>query len=118
TTVDTSQVHLSAEHTDACIAGLKQAGQRAVFAYGPGVEAAGPRFVSELARLRAQYFPSDDQLLTLATHGRADADWWKASRNVGVPIVTHIIGTSTGDLEALGHAGLMGPDNEYIHCTR
>jgi 5-methylthioadenosine/S-adenosylhomocysteine deaminase len=118
TTVDTSQVHLSSEHTDACLAGLKEAGQRAVFAYGPGVEAAGTRFVTELARLRAQYFSSDDQLLSLATHGRADADWWKAARSVGVPIVTHIIGTSTGDLEALGQASLMGPDNEYIHCTR
>jgi 5-methylthioadenosine/S-adenosylhomocysteine deaminase len=118
TTVDTSQVHLSSEHTDACITGLRESGRRAVFAYGPGVEAAGTRFVSELARLRKQYFSSDDQLLTLATHGRADAEWWKAARSVGAPIVTHIIGTSTGDLEALGQAGLMGPDNEYIHCTR
>ncbi|HEY4211166.1 MAG TPA: amidohydrolase family protein [Steroidobacteraceae bacterium] len=118
TTVDTSQVHLSPEHTDACIAGLKEAGQRAVFAYGPGVEAADARFVRELARLRRQYFSSNDQLLTLATHGRADADWWRAARSVGVPIVTHVIGTSTGDLDALGRAGLMGPDNEYIHCTR
>jgi 5-methylthioadenosine/S-adenosylhomocysteine deaminase len=118
TSVDTSQVHLTPEHTDACIAGLKEARRRAVFAYGPGVEAAGPRFTRELARLRMQYFTSNDQLLTLATHGRADAEWWKASRGVGVPIVTHIIGTSTGDLAELAQAGLMGPDNEYIHCTR
>lgn len=118
TTVDTSQVHLTPEHTDACIAGLKEAGQRVLFAYGPGVEAAGPTFVSELARLRKQYFSSADQLLTLASHGRADADWWRATRAVGASIVTHIIGTSTGDLAELHRAGLMGPDNEYIHCTR
>ena len=33
TTVDTSQVSLTPEHTDACIAGLKESGRRALFAY-------------------------------------------------------------------------------------
>ena len=32
-TVDTSQVSLTPEHTDACIAGLKESGRRALFAY-------------------------------------------------------------------------------------
>ncbi len=118
TTIDTSQVHLSPAHTDACIAGLREAGHRAVFAYGPGVEPADAKFTGELARLRKQYFSSDAQLLTLATHGRPEADWWKASRSVGAPIVTHIIGSDRGDIAPLFQAGLMGSDNEYIHCTR
>jgi cytosine/adenosine deaminase-related metal-dependent hydrolase len=37
TTVDTSQVSLTPAHTDACIAGLRESGRRAVFAYAAGV---------------------------------------------------------------------------------
>src|SRR5207302_317901 len=36
TTVDTSQVSLTPEHTDACIAGLKESGRRVLFAYSAG----------------------------------------------------------------------------------
>jgi 5-methylthioadenosine/S-adenosylhomocysteine deaminase len=116
TGVDTSQVSHSPEHTDACIQGLKEAGRRTVFAYSPGV---GPKalYPQDIRRLRAQYFSSDDQLLTLAMGGNANADVWRLAREVKAPIVNHIVGNSQS-LLALGKAGLMGPDNEYIHCTR
>jgi len=65
TAVDTSQVQLTPDHTDACIAGLKESGRRALFAYGAGGEDAARKFPVELARLRKQYFSSPDQLLTL-----------------------------------------------------
>ena len=115
TTVDTSQVSLTPEHTDACIAGLKESGRRALFAYstGPGTKSQYPQ---DIVRLRKQYFSSDDQLLTLALGDETDADRWKLARSVGAPIVSHIVSMST--LEPLAKAGLMGPDNEYIHCTR
>jgi 5-methylthioadenosine/S-adenosylhomocysteine deaminase len=118
TSVDTSQVQLTPDHTDACIAGLKESGRRAVFAYGAGGEDAVRKFPVELGRLRKQYFPSGDQLLTLATHVGTNAEQWKIARSVGAPIVTHIVGTVNSDLDSMGKAGLMGPDNEYIHCTR
>ena len=53
TTVDTSQVSLSPAHTDACIAGLKESGRRAVFAYSGG---AGPasQYPQDITRLRKQ----------------------------------------------------------------
>jgi 5-methylthioadenosine/S-adenosylhomocysteine deaminase len=35
-----------------------------------------------------------------------------------VPIICHIVGDRSGNFEAMGKAGLMGPDNEYIHCTQ
>jgi cytosine/adenosine deaminase-related metal-dependent hydrolase len=35
-----------------------------------------------------------------------------------VPIIGHIVADRTGDLPALGKAGLMGPDCAYIHCTQ
>jgi 5-methylthioadenosine/S-adenosylhomocysteine deaminase len=40
------------------------------------------------------------------------------ARQAGVPIICHIVGDRSGSFEAIGKAGLMGPDNEYIHCTQ
>ncbi len=112
TTVDTSQVQLTPEHTDACIAGLKESGRRALFAYAAGGPNGAARFSRELERLRKQYFSSDDQLLTLGSGG-GTADQWKFARSLGAPIITHNGGTTT-----MPNVELMGPDNEYIHCTR
>src|SRR5579863_7723613 len=117
TTVDTSQVSHSPAHSDACIAGLKESGRRAVFAYSAGVGPAN-QYPQDLTRLRKQYFSSSDQLLTLALNAQPDAEQWKLARSVGAPIVSHIVGSGFGDLAGMGTAGLMGPDNEYIHCTQ
>ena len=115
TTVDTSQVSLTPEHTDACIAGLKESGRRVLFAYSAG-QGAKSQYPQDIVRLRKQYFSSDDQLLTLALGDATNADHWKLARSVGAPIVSHIVDMSS--LEPMAKAGLMGPDNEYIHCTR
>jgi cytosine/adenosine deaminase-related metal-dependent hydrolase len=114
TTVDTSQVSHTPAHTDACIAGLKESGRRAVFAYAAGVGPAS-QFPQDLTRLRKQYFSSSDQLLTLALHAGVNADQWKLARSVGAGIVTHFI---SGDLQQMKDAGALGPDVEYIHCTQ
>jgi 5-methylthioadenosine/S-adenosylhomocysteine deaminase len=116
TGVDTSQVSNTPEHTDACIDGLIKAGRRTVFAYSQG-SGDGAQFPQDIRRLRKQYFSSDDQLLTLAMGGGPDATTWALAREVGVPIVNHILGNSDA-LEQLGKAGLMRSDNEYIHCVR
>src|SRR6201993_4875300 len=70
TTVDTSQVSHTPAHSDACIAGLKESGRRAVYTYSPGV---GPdsQYPKDLLRLKSQYFSSADQLLTLARAERS-----------------------------------------------
>ena len=115
TTVDTSQVSLTPEHTDACIVGLKESGRRVLFAYSAG-QGAKSQYPQDIVRLRKQYFSSDDQLLTLALGNATNADHWKLARSVGAPIVSHIVDMST--LEPKAKAGLMGADNEYIHCTR
>ena len=56
-------------------------------------------------------------MLTLALGDETNADRWKLARSVGAPIVSHIV-SNMGNFEPLAKAGLMGPDNEYIHCTR
>jgi 5-methylthioadenosine/S-adenosylhomocysteine deaminase len=114
--VDTSQVSHTPEHTDACIDGLREAGRRTLFAYSQGV-GPGARYPQDIRRLRTQYFASKDQLLTLAMGGGLDQSTWALAREVGAPIVNHVVGNSAG-LEAMGKAGLMKADNEYIHCTQ
>jgi 5-methylthioadenosine/S-adenosylhomocysteine deaminase len=115
TGVDTSQVSHTPEHTDACIDGLNRAGRRTLFAYSSG---AGPgvQYPQDIRRLRKQYFSSDDRVLTLGMGGGANASIWELAREVGVPIVNHVVGNPAA-LEQLGRAGLMRADNEYIHCV-
>lgn len=87
TTVDTSQVSHTSAHTDACIAGLKESGRRAVFAYSAG-QGPASQFPQDLTRLSRQYFSSRDQLLTLALHAGLNADHWKLARSLGAAIVS------------------------------
>jgi 5-methylthioadenosine/S-adenosylhomocysteine deaminase len=116
TGVDTSQVSHTPEHTDACIDGLARAGRRTLFAYSAGV-GPGVQYPQDIRRLRKQFFSSEDQLLTLALGGGPNAMMWGLAREVGVPIVNHVVGNPAA-LEQLGKAGLMRADNEYIHCVR
>jgi len=117
TTVDTSQVQLTSEHTDAGIAGLKESGRRCLFAYGAGGADGARRNPLELARLRKQYFSSDDQLLTLAMNAAVTPEMFQVARTAGVPTVSHCQGGNFNE-PAIIRSGLMGPDHEYIHCTR
>jgi cytosine/adenosine deaminase-related metal-dependent hydrolase len=121
TVVDISQIHHTPEHVDACVAGFAAAGQRVVMAYNPPSPDA---MLGELRRLRAGAFASRDQLLTLALHtGIAVEDArarWAEVRDLGVPIVSHMVGGAFGPADGiamLARAGLAGPDIEYIHCT-
>jgi 5-methylthioadenosine/S-adenosylhomocysteine deaminase len=117
TTVDTSQVSHTPAHSDACIAGLRESGRRAVYTYSPGL-GPGSQYPKDLLRLQTQYFSSADQLLTLELNAAPNADNWALARQAGVPIICHIVGDRSGNFEAIAKAGLMGPDNEYIHCTQ
>jgi len=116
TTIDLSQVSHTPAHSDACIQGLKESGRRAVYSYSAGVK--GTAFPQDITRIKTQYFSSNDQLLTLALNTGTNADHWKLARSVGVPITSHIVGDRFGALEEMGKKGLMGPDNEYVHCTQ
>ena len=42
-------------------------------------------------------FSSDDQLLTLAMGGGPDPETWALARQVGAPIVNHIVGNTAGN---------------------
>src|SRR5947208_2298484 len=114
--VDISQVSHTPEHSDACIRALQESGIRAVFAYHRG---AGPaaQYPQDIKRLQRTYFSSKDQLLTLALTANLNANVFALAREVGVPVVQHLVGhdPSAAVLE-LGRAGLLRPGDEYIHC--
>jgi 5-methylthioadenosine/S-adenosylhomocysteine deaminase len=114
--VDISQVSHTPEHSDACIRALQEAGIRAVYAYHRG---AGPaaQYPQDIKRLQRTYFSSKDQLLTLALTANLNANVFELAREVGVPVVQHLVGNDLSpQLAALARAGLLRPGDEYIHC--
>lgn len=112
TLLDWSHIGNSPEHTDAAIEALRQSGIRAVYAYGAGTAGPQNQFPQDIRRLRARYFSSADQLLTLAMAAGINADHWAVARAVGAPITVHVNGTN--QLQPVAEA--MGPDLTYIHC--
>src|SRR5438105_1237234 len=129
--LDWSHIHNTPEHSDAAVKALRDSGVRAVFAYGNAQtpdgrwwEAKGSKFPEDIARLRKQYFSSDDQLVTLylaAPSGSPEQilPTFKAARDVGARITIHVgVGERgrVGLLEKLNAAGAMKPDTTYIHC--
>ena len=111
TVLDWSHIGNSPEHTDAAIAGLRESGVRAVYAFGGGTPGPANRHPQDIRRLRAQYFSSADQLLTLALATTADPGDWALARDVGASISLH----AGGSLASVANA--LGPDVTYIHCT-
>ncbi len=112
TVLDWSHIGNSPEHTDAAIAGLRESGVRAVYAYGSGTPGPRNRFPDDIRRLRRQYFSSSEQLLTLAMATTPNAADWAVARDVGAPITMHVNGTDT----LLPVASSMKSDCTYIHC--
>src|SRR6266545_4461856 len=129
--LDWSHIHNTPEHSDAVIKGLRESGVRAVFAYGNPQndtgrfwEMKGHKFPDDIARLRKQYFSSEDQLLTLYMAAPSASpeiilQSWKAARDVGARISIHVgVGEfgRSGLLEKLNAQNALKSDTTYIHC--
>jgi cytosine/adenosine deaminase-related metal-dependent hydrolase/ribose/xylose/arabinose/galactoside ABC-type transport system permease subunit len=129
TLLDWSHIQGTPAHTDAVIQALRDSGLRAVFAYGfPWWGKWEERQPSWFVRAATEHFSSTDQKLTLAlaapgpefTDFEITRDHWKLARETGARISTHVgVGSYGQDakLQEFGHAGLLGPDTTYIHCT-
>ena len=106
-------------------------GVRAVFAYGNAQttdgrwwEAKGSKYPDDIARLRKQYFSSEDQLVTLYMAAPSGASEqilpsFKAARDVGARITIHVGVGERGRaalLEKLNAADALKSDTTYIHC--
>lgn len=113
TVLDWSHIGNSPEHTDGAVRGLTESGIRGVYAFGGGTPGPRNQFPRDIRRLRTRYFPSDDQLLTLAMATGADAADWAVARDVGAPITLHVNGANS----LLPLASSMRADVTYIHCN-
>jgi 5-methylthioadenosine/S-adenosylhomocysteine deaminase len=129
--LDWSHIHNTPEHSDAAVKALAESGVRAVFAYGyPQNETGrywemkGHKFPEDIARLRKQYFSSEDQLLTLYMAAPSASPElilgaFKAARDVGARITIHVGVGEFGRnalLEKLNAENALKADTTYIHC--
>jgi 5-methylthioadenosine/S-adenosylhomocysteine deaminase len=129
--LDWSHIHNTPEHTDAAVKALNDSGVRAVFAYGNPQTASGqwgdaPRhkFPDDIARLRRQYFSSEDQLVTLYMAAPSAAPdvilkSFQAARDVGARISIHVGVGERGKaalLMRLNESKALKSDTTYIHC--
>jgi cytosine/adenosine deaminase-related metal-dependent hydrolase len=131
TILDWSHIQNTPEHTDACVKALAESGVRSVFGYGNAQNASGrfweetsSKYPEDIARLRKQYFSTEDQLLTLALAAPSAAPEmilkaFNAARDVGARITIHVGVGAFGRsalLEKLNDAKALRSDTTYIHC--
>ena len=132
TVLDWSHIQNSPEHTDAAIKGLQESGVRAVFAYGNPQTASGNwkdapkhKYPGDIARLRKQYFNSDDQLddavprvagrrarRTSCRSGRPPAMSARASPSMSASASS----AATRFLEKVHAIEPLRSDTTYVHC--
>jgi 5-methylthioadenosine/S-adenosylhomocysteine deaminase len=136
TLLDWSHIMNTSDHADEAIRGLDEVGLRSVFAYGfPNTSLADWWFTSTLEtpaddvrRVREKYFPSDDDLMTMALATRGPGFCvpdvvkhdWQLARELALPITVHVgMGRVAGRftmVKDLHDMGLLGSDTTYIHC--
>jgi 5-methylthioadenosine/S-adenosylhomocysteine deaminase len=134
--LDFSHCNNSPEHADAGIAGLRDAGIRAVYAYGyyPS-PVAEPAFTSQADRIadarrvQAEHFSSGDSLLTMGVAiTEAGLLPWadteaevRSARELGVLLTAHtgcVWGSqSTMGVRELGAHGLLDAAQVHVHCN-
>jgi 5-methylthioadenosine/S-adenosylhomocysteine deaminase len=129
--LDWSHIHNTPEHSDAAVKALADSGVRAVFAYGNPQnetgrywEMQGHKYPDDIARLRKQYFSSEDQLLTLFMAAPSAPlehilPAFKAARDVNARITIHVGVGEFGRnalLEKLHAEQALRADTTYIHC--
>lgn len=127
----------SPEHADAELSAMRDMGLRGRLAYGTpvGLPDDAPMDVAGLARVKKDWMPDRDGLLTLgissrnlgaltvggpasnASRGVLTVEQlkrdWDAARALGLPITMHTSGASP--ITELEKAGMLGPDVQLVH---
>jgi cytosine/adenosine deaminase-related metal-dependent hydrolase len=132
TLLDWSHNVNSPEHSDAAVTALRDAGLRAIFAHGGGADMYQvPSHVphdQDVRRVRAEHFPSDDSLVTMAMALRgpqfATLDITESdlalARELGLAVTMHCGDGEWGrsrPIQQMKDRGLLGPDITYVHCN-
>jgi cytosine/adenosine deaminase-related metal-dependent hydrolase len=116
--IDNSHNARSAAHSDAAVEALLDSGIRGVHASGaPQAGSWDHQWPQDLARLRAKYFSSTEQLVTLRMFSPPSRDNWDFARGLGLRITTEFQGAEQAALlDALWQDRLVRPDNTFNHC--
>jgi 5-methylthioadenosine/S-adenosylhomocysteine deaminase len=119
---DISQIHNSPEHSDAAVKGIMDSGRRAAFGYFEG-HGDGLKYPGDAARLKKQYFSSDDQLATMVMGGEIYIPGfdqaWKIGRDLGLQVAAHILSPfgMRATFDKLAADGQLKSDNLFVHMT-
>jgi 5-methylthioadenosine/S-adenosylhomocysteine deaminase len=119
---DISQIHHSPEHSDAAIKGIADSGRRTAYGYFEG-HGDKTKYPDDAARIKKQYFSSDDQLITMIMGGEIYLPGyekaWRIGRDLNLPISAHIVGTlGMGEtFDKLAATGQFKSDLLFIHMT-
>jgi 5-methylthioadenosine/S-adenosylhomocysteine deaminase len=132
TLLDWSHNNNTPDHADEAIRGLKDAGIRAVWAYGNGNNEwippnDKPSNLADVKRVRLQHFSTEDQLMRMAFAARGPEfttmditeQEFRFARELGIRISVHVgVGRwSTGEpVKQLERRGLLFADTNYVHC--
>ena len=142
TLVDWSHIMNSPAHADEAIRGLQESGIRSVFAFGfPNTSLQdwwfGPDYAGSVLsidgdlarRLRAQYFNSDEGLITMALATRGTnfcreevvRQEWELAKELDLNITVHVamyrFGYTKMQLSKLKEMDLLYPNTTYIHSS-
>ena len=142
TLVDWSHIMNTADHADAAIEGLQDAGIRSVFAFGfpntsiqawwfgPDYGGSVERIDGDLARrIRSKDLSDDQGLITMALATRGTNFCkpevvryeWELAKDLGINITVHVamdrFGYTKGQLTALRDMDLLYPNTTYIHSS-
>jgi len=142
TLVDWSHIMNPPAHADEAIRGLQESGIRSVFAFGfPNTSLQdwwfGPDYAGSVLsidgdlarRLRAQYFNSDDGLITMALATRGTnfcreevvRQEWELAKELDLNITVHVamyrFGYTKMQLSKLRDMDLLYPNTTYIHSS-
>ncbi|MBS1677441.1 MAG: amidohydrolase family protein [Actinobacteria bacterium] len=119
--IDNSHNARSAEHSSAAVEGLREAGIRAVHATGTPIEGEWNRqWAADLARLRAEYFGSDEQLLTLRLYTAKPAGQrqaWEFARQEGYWVSTEVGFWNEAFIRECAADGVLTSRHAFNHCA-
>jgi 5-methylthioadenosine/S-adenosylhomocysteine deaminase len=135
TMLDWSHIMNTPAHADAAIQALSDSGIRAVFAHGVGqigksagatLQPNSQRHSTDIRRIKAQYFSSDDQLMTLAmacggvefSSLEETARDFALARDLGIGMTTHVgVIPNFKSVTLMNGAKLLGPDVTHVHTS-
>ena len=136
TILDFSHCNNTPEHADAALQGLRDAGIRAMFAYGyypaPTAEPVFTEHAQRLAdarRIREHELSSDEGLVTMGVAltevgllpFEQTIEEARSARELGIPSVLHTGcnwgSPATEGVPELDHHGLLGADQVHVHCN-